>query len=84
MSGATAGGLLLTRKEIVQSGAQRRQMVFDSPPHACSIDQCVAVNQDVAESNYQAKIGNPGSEGRVKTIELTQRLANDLELALHC
>ena len=58
-------------------------MVHDSPPHAGAIDQRVAVNQDVAESNDLAKIGNPGREGRVETSELTQGLADNLILALH-
>ena len=60
-----------------------RQIVFQNAPYGKVLDDCVPVNQHVAEADDLWQRGNGLAESRVPFLGLHQRFANDDKLAFH-
>jgi hypothetical protein len=58
-------------------------LILDSAPHKRVIDEVIAVDQHIAKGDDLLVVANPRGSRRVMLRQTLDRLANDLEIALH-
>ena len=60
-----------------------RQVALDDLPHACVIDDVVAVNQQIAKSDDVIMLGDASGSGRIIAADAIKRFADDLKVAFN-
>ena len=75
---------LSVRQQPFQRCAQRTEVCLHYAPNKLVVDTGVAVNQDVPKSHDARQVRNRRGSSAVNATQLTEGLADDLELAFDC